>query len=412
MPDQMKVYSYVARTRDGEVLADNIRATSAEKVEQHLHNAGVVPYEIRELSGLNRNLSFGKKRIKQRDIGVFFRQMAVMLQAGVPIDRSLANLVEQTETSNPTFAAVIKSIHSDVEQGQTFPNALKKYPQEFSPLIIAMSEAGTISGDFAGTLGQIADNIDSSVKLRGKIRSAMTYPVFIFILAILIVAFMLLFIVPVFANLFQSLGGQLPLPTRILVGASNVLKFGGPVIIAGIIAFAFWWRKNKNKESVRRVVDPLYLRVPIFGRLVRLLSVARFSRNFASLLGAGIDLPTVLSLVGRTSGSVVIEDAVEEIHAKVMMGQAIAPQLPDYPIFPPMMIGMLRVGEEAGNIPDMMLRIADNYDDEVDRMTEALSSLIEPVMLVFLGGVVGAIVISLYLPIFSIYSQINQSSNK
>lgn len=405
--DQRKAFTYTARTSDGNALQGNIRAGSEQEVRDYLISKQVIPVDISEQSGLQRNISFGK-RIKQREVGAFFRQLATMINAGIPIVRSLATLRETTSNSNPAFSAIIGRLMTDVEQGVRFHDSMAKHPTIFSPLVIAMVKAGDASGSLDTILVQVADNIEASVKLRGRIRSAMTYPIAILILATLIVTFMLLFIVPVFSKLFSQLGGTLPLPTQILIGLSDVIKWVGPLILVGIIALVVWWRKNHHKESVRSVVDPFMLKLPIFGNLVNKLVIARFSRNSGSLLNAGLPIVDVLNIVGGTAGSIVVERALVDVTKSVSSGESLAPQLAEYPVFPTMLVDMVQVGEDAGEVPTMMIRIANAYDEEVNTLTDSLSSLIEPIMLVILGVVVGAIVISLYLPIFTIYDQINK----
>lgn len=408
-PSQRKLFVYTARTQEGNALQGNIRAGSEEEVRDYLISKSVIPLEVAEQSGLQRNISLTGKRIKQKEIGAFFRQLSTMINAGIPLVRSLNTLREQTQNSNPTFANVISRVISDLENGNRLPDALTRHPKTFSPLVIAMVRAGDASGNLDAILAQVADNIEASVKLRGQIRSAMTYPIAILILATLIVAFMLIVIVPVFAQLFASLGGTLPLPTQILIGASNVIKWAGPLLIVAAVAGVFWWRNNKHKDSVRNVVDPLMLRMPIFGNLVNKLVIARFARNSGSLLNAGMPIMDVLDIVGPTSGSIVVEHAISDVRDRVRVGEQLAPQLAEFQVFPAMLVDMVAVGEDAGEIPTMMTRVAKAYDEEVESLTDSLSSLIEPVMLVLLGVVVGSIVISLYLPIFTIYDQINKS---
>ena len=236
----------------------------------------------------------------------------------------------------------------------------------------------------------------------------MTYPVAVLILAALLVTAMLLFIVPIFDEMFSSLGGELPIATRILVNASEFIKVGGIPIAIGIVIFGFWWNRNKHKEHIRRFLDPIVIKTPVFGKLIQKVIIARFTKNFGSLLAAGLPVMQVMDIVGSTSGSTVLEDALQEAKKGVAAGELIAPQLGKHKIFPRMLVEMLSVGEDAGEIPLMMERISTSYSEEVDTMTESLAALLEPLMLMVLGGVVGSMVIAMYMPIFSIYDLVGK----
>jgi len=399
-------FNYKVRTQKGEYLEGKTKATSAEAVSDYLVSRGFIPLEVKEQSGLSKDLSFGKPRVKPKEVATFMRSFATMTGAAIPISRSLLTMRDQQ--ANPTFKAALNKIHQDIDTGSTFGNALARHPEIFTPLTIAMIRAGEEGGFLTSVLTQVADNLDTEVRLKAKIKSAMTYPVAILILALLIVTGMLLFIVPIFANLFAGLGSSLPVATQILVAASNFIKIGGIPLVILIIAFTIWWNRNKHKEAIREFVDPLKLKVPIFGKLGQKLAMARFSRNFGSLLDAGLPVMQVLDIVGSTSGSMVVERALQDVKQHVSAGELIAPQLRNHAIFPGILVEMMAVGEDAGEIPEMMKKIAEAYDTEVETMTEALASLIEPIMLVFLGVLVGSVVIALYMPIFTIYDAIKK----
>lgn len=404
--ENLQNFHYEARTSNGQFVEGKVKAESNKAVAAYLVQRGYVPLEIREQSGLQKEISFGSKRVKPKLVAGFMRQFATLNGAGIPISRALDVLKEQT--THPTFKQTLTTVRKDIDSGSSLGNAMAKHPTVFTPLSTAMIRAGEAGGFLTETLVNVAENLEAEVKLRGKIKSAMTYPVAVLILAAVLVTAMLLFIVPIFAGLFNSLGGNLPLPTQILVGASNVIKIGGIPIAIAIGVFIWWWNRNKHKEKIRRFVDPIKIKMPIFGKLVQRITIARFTRNFGSLLQAGLPVMQVLDIVGSTSGSTILEDALQDVKKGVSQGELIAPQLAKHPIFPKMLVEMLAIGEDAGEIPLMMERIATSYDEEVETMTDSLSSLMEPLMLMVLGGVIGSMVIAMYMPIFSIYDLIGK----
>jgi type IV pilus assembly protein PilC len=297
---------------------------------------------------------------------------------------------------------VLSGIRDEVETGVSTSDAFAKYPDVFPPLMISMIRAGEAGGFLEGALDSIAVNFEKEVKLRGKIKSALTYPVIVFIMSIISVISMLVFIVPVFQKMFSSLGGKLPLPTMILVYASRAMVWVGPLLLVSGIAFAIWWPRNKNTEKVRKFLDPLKLKLPVFGLLLRKIAVARFSRNFSDMIRAGVPILKALHIVGETSGNWVIESALEKVAESVRQGNSLSAPLLDQPVFPPMVTQMIAVGEDAGSLEVMLDKIADFYDQEVEAATEQLTAMIEPLMVAFLGVVIGSMVIALYLPIFNI----------
>jgi type IV pilus assembly protein PilC len=262
--------------------------------------------------------------------------------------------------------------------------------------------AGETGGFLEQSLDSVATNFEKDVKLRGTVKSAMTYPVIVLIMSLVSVAVMLVFIVPIFKTMFEGLGGTLPVPTQILVSLSQAMVWLGPLLAVLIIGFWLWWRTNKNTDRVRRVVDPLKFRLPVFGRLFRKIALARFARNFGSMLGAGVPILQALRIVGETSGNWVIQQALVSVADSVRQGESIAGPLAEEPVFPQMVVQMISVGEDAGSLETMLEKVALFYDQEVEAMTESLTSLIEPLLVAFLGVVIGGMVIALYLPIFSI----------
>jgi type IV pilus assembly protein PilC len=318
--------------------------------------------------------------------------------------RALNILAEQTESAE--LKRVIGEVRNEVEAGTSLSAAMAKHPRVFPPLMVNMCKAGEIGGFLDSVLLQIAENYEAEVKLRGKIKSAMTYPVVVFVIAILSVIGMLLFIVPIFAKMFAELGGTLPLPTQILVGPSSGLRLTAPVLVVACIVAGIVWRRVRHTEQVRGLVDPMKLRLPIFGPLFQKVAISRFSRNFGTMLSSGVPILQSLEIVGETAGNVVLRRAAASVQESVRRGESLAAPLADHAVFPPMVVQMLAVGEDTGAIDTMLHKISDFYDAEVEATTEALTSLIEPLMIAVLGAVVGSMIIALYMPIFNIFSLI------
>jgi len=403
-----RTFEYAVRNKSGKVVKGRIEAQNQAAVATRLRAMGVAPLAISEVatSGLSREIKipgFGDK-IGMKDLAIMSRQMATMINAGLSLLRALNILAEQTE-SKP-LAKVLFQVRSDVEAGSSLSASMGRHPIVFPPLMINMIKAGEVGGFLDQVLISVAENYESEVKLRSKIKSAMTYPVVVFAMAILATAGMLLFIVPVFAAMFSTLGGELPLPTRILVTMSAVMKILAPILLVGGLIFGVWWRKHRNDEAVRNRLDPLKLKVPIFGSLFRKVAVARFTRNFGTMIHAGVPILQALDIVGETSGNMVVERAAKAVRDSVRSGQSLAAPLNDHPVFPPMVVQMITVGEDTGALDEMLHKIAEFYDQEVEATTEQLTSLIEPLMIAILGTIVGSMIIALYMPIFTIFDLI------
>jgi type IV pilus assembly protein PilC len=302
----------------------------------------------------------------------------------------------------------LSQVRNDVETGNPLSASLAQHPAIFPPLMINMVRAGEVGGFLDGVLLQIAENYEAEVKLKGKIKSAMTYPVVVFVMAILAVTGMLLFIVPVFAKMFEGLGAPLPLPTRILVVLSEIVKVGFPFMVVGLFVFMFVWRKVKHKPQVANVIDPLKLKMPVFGPLMQKIALSRFTRNFGTMLHAGVPILQSLDIVADTSGNVVVARAVRDVQESVRNGESLTAPLSQHSVFPPMVVQMMSVGEDTGQMDEMLHKISEFYDQEVEATTEALTSLIEPLMIAFLGGIVGAMIIAMYMPIFKVFDLIQE----
>jgi type IV pilus assembly protein PilC len=402
-------FAYKGRNTEGKVVKGRLEGASEGAVTSKLRTMGLTPIEISEASGgtgLQKELSIPgfEKGVGLKDLAVMSRQMATMTSSGLSLIRTLTILSEQTE--NKTLGRILMDVQADVEAGYSLSAAMAKHPKHFPPLMISLVRAGETGGFLESTLESIAENFESDVKLRATIKSALTYPVAVLIIAFVAVIGMLIFIVPVFEGMFAGFGGDLPVPTAILVVMSKNMFWAVPLMAVLIIAFAVWWRNNKNNESVRKVVDPLKLKLPVFGDLFKKVAIARFTRNFSTMMGAGVPILQSLSIVGETAGNWVIEDALRKVQDSVRVGKSVAAPLAAEPIFPAMVTQMIAVGEDSGALETMLEKIADFYDDEVQSTAEALTALIEPLMIAVIGAVIGGMIVALYMPVFSIFDQI------
>ncbi|SEM88821.1 type II secretion system F family protein [Cryobacterium sp. TMT1-3] len=402
-------FSYTGRDTTGKNVKGRIDGVTPGQVATRLNAQGIAPVSIAPAApatGLARSVSLPgfSRGVRLKDLAILSRQFATMISAGLSLLRALRILTEQTE-SKP-LAAVLALVRDDVEAGQSISEALAKHPLAFPPIMVNMVRAGETGGFLDRALNSIAENFEKEVKLRGTIKSAMTYPVIVLAMSLAAVMIMLIFIVPIFQDMFAGLGGALPLPTQLLVTMSQSMIYVVPIGLVVGVAFALWWRKNKHTDRVRQTLDPLRLKLPVFGPLQKKISVARFSRNFANMLGAGVPILQALKIVGETSGNWAIEHALTEVAEGVRRGQSVSEPLQEHSIFPAMVTQMIAVGEDAGTLQLMLDKIADFYDQEVHAATEQLTAMIEPLLIAFLGVVIGGMVIALYLPIFSIASMI------
>ena len=408
MATAMQTFKYSYRDAQGKIQGGEIEAPNENAVSQRLRSMGLAPLSIApvRVSALNSDLKlpgFGDK-ITLKDISILARQLATMIQAGLSILRALNILAEQTESK--ALARVVVDVRSDVESGVSLSQAISRHPKVFPPLMINMVRAGEVGGFLDNVLLSVAENFEGEVKLRGKIKSAMAYPTVVFVIAIVAVIGMLLFIVPVFSGMFLQLGGKLPALTQVLVNMSAFLKVGIIPIVIVIVVVSVLWKQNKHKKGFRDVVEPIYLKAPVFGQLVRKLAIARFTRNFGAMIKAGVPILQALDIVSEASGNVVVERAAKDVKESVRTGNSLAGPLADHPIFPTMVVQMIAVGEDTGALDTMLEKIADFYDQEVESTTDALTSLIEPLMIGVLGSIIGTMIIALYMPIFGIFDLI------
>ena len=397
-------YAYKVKDRSGKVLSGTLEADSTKLVAERLRSMGYVPIAIdkKTQGGMKKELSIPgfSNRVKLKDVSVFSRQFATMINSGLTLLRSLTILAEQTE-SKP-LAAIVDQVRLDVERGASLSQALAKHPKAFSRLYVAMVRAGETGGVLDEVLLQLATTIEKQVELKTKIKSAMTYPVAVLGLVVMILTAMLVFVVPMFKHLYQSLGGTLPPPTRLLLFVSGAFVKLFPVVIvfnvAAVVGFKKWIQTDKGRSRW----DMIKLKVPIFGKLVHKTALARFSRTFSVLLRSGVPILEALEITSETVGNDVASRAIKDVQKGVKQGESIARPLEAHPVFPAMVVQMMAVGEETGALDELLDKIADFYDQEVEATVAALTSLLEPLLIVVLGGCVGGMVVSLYMPMFNI----------
>ncbi len=400
-------YEYKVRDRAGKLKTGRLDAESQAQVASKLKTMGYAPIAIEQKNaGLNKELTLpgSKPKIKLKDLAVFSRQFATMINSGLSLLRSLTILTEQTE--NKALAKILGDVRSDIETGNSLSSGMAKHPDVFPPLMVNMCKAGEVGGFLDSVLLQIAENYEAEVKLRGKVKSAMTYPVVVLVMAVLAVVGMLLFIVPVFEGMFASMGATLPPPTRFLVFLSNQMKIVAPLGFVSMIVFAFVWKRIKNDEKVRGVVDPIKLKLPVFGPLFQKIALARFARNLGTMMTSGVPILQSLDIVADTTGNIVLARAVRDVQQSVRSGESLSGPLTMHPVFPPMVVQMMAVGEDTGALDTMLHKVSEFYDQEVEATTESLTALLEPLMIAFLGSVVGGMIVALYMPIFKIFELI------
>ncbi|PZE58914.1 type II secretion system F family protein [Curtobacterium sp. MCPF17_001] len=398
-------FDYRGRDGAGKLVKGRVDAASEGAVVQRLRGMGVSPIAITEAkagTGLQTEIKIPgfEKGVGLKDLAIMARQASTMLSSGLSLLKTLSILADQTE--NKKLKVILGKVRDEVEQGVSFSDAVGKYPVDFPPIMINMIRAGETGGFLDQAMDSIATNFEKEHKLRTTIKSAMTYPVVVLIMSLLAVVIMLVFIVPIFQDMFSSLGGKLPLPTMMLVYLSHAMVYVGPVMAVAFVLGWFWWRANKNTDGFRGVVDPMRLRLPVFGQLTKKIVMARFARNLSNMIGAGVPILQALQIAGQVSNNFVVEKALGRVSESVRKGESISQPLSRENVFPSMVSQMIAVGEDAGSMEIMLQKIASFYDNEVEATTEALTSLIEPLLIAFLGVVVGGMIVALYLPIFQI----------
>jgi len=406
-----KTFSYNSIDGNGRRTKGTLEAPNEAAATHMLRQRGETPLELTEAGrGMNRELKIpglGNK-IKLKDLAVFSRQFATMTSSGISLLRALSILEEQT--TSPALKRAVGEVRSDVAGGVSLSSSMAKHDRAFPRLMIAMVRAGEAGGMIDLALEQIAASLEKDTALRGKIKSAMTYPAIVLSFTFVLIAAVLIFIVPIFEQMFKNLGGKLPAITQFLVDASHNMWWFGPLVIGvGVGASIFYKRQVRASADFRLKVDQTKLRMPVFGKLFQKLAMSRFARNLGLLLNVGVPVMQALAVVGETTGNEVINIAMKDVQAAVRDGHPMSTALRLHKIFPEMVTQMIEVGEESGQISQMLDKVADFYDREVDSAAESLTASIEPIMVLVMGAVVGGMVICLYLPMFTIYQNIQSN---
>jgi len=398
----VKTYQYVAKDKNGHTASGVLEGSSENEIAELLHKKELIVVSIGEATkkAIKASGKHKDKNVKLDDLVIFTRQLSTLIDAGIPLVHALGILAEQIE--NVGLKKVVAAVRQDIEAGMSFCDALSKHPAIFSELFINMTKAGETSGMLDEVLDRLATYLEKSSALNRKIRSSLVYPAVVVCMAIIITAVLLLKVVPTFKGIFDILGGKLPLPTLILIGASDLLRKYSPLLVIFLIGSTFLFKKYINTEKGRYRFDSYKLKLPVIGPLFRKLAVAKFSRTFSTLVRSGVSILNALDIVSKTSGNKIIEEAVSNCSKAVRDGEPISRPLSKGGVFPPMVTRMISVGEQTGQLEKMLSKIADFYDEQVDAAAVALTSMIEPLVIAFLGVVIGGIVIALFLPIFKI----------
>ncbi|MBD3237888.1 MAG: type II secretion system F family protein [Candidatus Eisenbacteria bacterium] len=405
----MTTYVWKGRTADGSLQGGEITAPGRHQAMARLRRRRVAPTELREKKASAKGRGAKRpKGVKGRDLSVFTRQFSTMVNAGLPLVQCLDILSRQTE--NEAFRGVIGDVMRRVQAGATLAEAMGRRPEAFNSLYVSMVDAGESGGILDDILMRLAQYIERAEALKRKVKGAMTYPLIVFSVAVLATVFMLLFIIPVFAGIFEDFGGELPGLTKLVVAMSEGLKRGWWLLAGMIVASVMGFKRYYRTSDGKRRVDGLLLRAPVFGDLVRKSSIARFARTLGTLIASGVPILSGLDITARTAGNKVIEEAIMATKGSIREGETIAAPLREARVFPPMVVQMIAVGEETGALDKMLEKIASFYDDEVAAAVETLTSIIEPVMMVGMGLLVGGMVVSMYLPMFELINVVSNSA--
>jgi len=401
----MATFAYSGRTRQGqsvtgERIADTLEVAVAALRREQILVTNISPVAEKKAAAKKAV----NKKVAAKNLAVFTRQFSVMIDAGLPLVQCLEILGTQEEDKN--FAATILATRGDVESGASLADAMKRHPKTFDPLFTNMIAAGEAGGILDTILKRLATYIEKAVKLKSQVQSAMIYPIAVIVIAAVVVGVILWKVIPTFANLFAGLGAELPLPTRVVIALSNGLVQYMPFVIGGIVALGFAFKQYYATPNGRMTVDAVVLKLPVLGNLMRKIAVARFCRTLSTLLASGVAILEALEITARTAGNAVVEEAIVTTRRSIERGETIAQPLKETAVFPPMVVQMIGVGEATGALDTMLSKIADFYEEEVDVAVAGLLTLMEPLMIALLGGIVGGIVIAMYMPIFSLISKL------
>jgi len=397
----MAMFAYVGRTRGGQTISGEMDAANRDQVVVQLRKQQILATSVKQKAkDVQFSLPGFGGGVKDKDVAIFTRQFATMIDAGLPLVQCLEILA--TQQPNKTFKKALQDIREAVEGGSTFANALKKQPKIFSSLYTNMVEAGEAGGILDTILNRLAAYIEKSITLKRRIKSAMLYPSVIVTVAAVVVVLLLLFVIPTFKSMFEGFGATLPLPTQIVLEASRLMQAYWYIIAVALVGSIVGIRYYYKTPGGRKVIDTLLLKAPVFGELIRKVAVAKFTRTLGTLISSGVAILDGLEITARTAGNKVVEEAVMRTRTSISEGKTIAEPLKASKVFPPMVVSMISVGEQTGALDAMLNKIADFYDDEVDVAVANLTSLLEPMLMVFLGIVIGGVVIAMYLPIFKL----------
>jgi type IV pilus assembly protein PilC len=395
----MPVFIWEGKNRKNETIKGELEAAGEEAVRAHLARLKLVPVKIKKKpKDLLENVSWAQPGVTETDVILFCRQFSTMLDAGLPIIQCLDILQQQQE--NKRFKKILKDVKESVEGGQTFAEALKKYPRQFDDLFVNMVAAGEASGVLDTILKRLSTYLEKAAKLKKRIKGAMVYPAITFLVAIVVVGVIMVFVIPVFEQMFSDFGGQLPAPTQIVVNLSRMIRANILYLLGAVALAVFALRRVRKTEKGRAAIDRYLLTVPVFGPLLRRVAVAKFSHTLGTMLTSGVSILDALDIVAKTSGNKTVETAIYRVRQGIAEGRTMSEPLAESGVFPAMVCQMIAVGESTGALDTMLIKIADFYDEEVDQAVENLTAAIEPVMMIFMGVIIGGLVVSMYLPIF------------
>jgi len=394
------MWQWVAETKKGRKLKGELEAVTEQIAESQLKKRNLKILKLKpKPKDLFGSIAFMQPKVKNKDIVIFTRQFSTMIDAGLPLVQGLNILAEQNP--NPTFKNILRQLTKDVEGGSTLAEAMKKHPKVFDNLFVNLIAAGEVGGILDTILQRLATFIEKAEELKSRIKGALTYPIVVLAIAFIVIAVILIFVIPVFQDMFASFGSALPVPTQIVVNLSDFLKGNIHWVILAIIAFVFAFKQYANTKGGRKTIDTYSLKLPVFGDLLKKTAVARFTRTLGTMMSSGVPILDSLEIVAKTAGNVVIEEIIYDVRGSIAEGQTIAEPLSENDIFPGMVIQMISVGEATGALDTMLGKIADFYDKEVDTAVDALTSMLEPLLMLFLGGAIGGLVVAMYLPIFT-----------
>jgi type IV pilus assembly protein PilC len=401
--EAMPIFTYVGKSKRGRVLKGELEAVDERIARIQLKRKSIEVTKLKKKpKDIFEGISFMKPKVTKKDLVIFTRQFSTMIDAGLPLVQGLNILAEQME--NKTFKGMLKQITKDVEGGSTLADALNKHPQVFDALFVNLVSAGEVGGILDTILQRLASYIEKAEKLKSKVKGALVYPIAVLIIGVLVMAVIMIFVIPVFQEMFSGLGKGLPALTQLVIDISNFTKNNIHYIIGGVIVVIWAFRRYRRTKTGRRATDIAMLKMPIFGELIRKVAVARFTRTLGTMISSGVPILDALEITAKTAGNTLIEEVIYEARTSIAEGQNIADPLSESDIFPGMVTQMISVGESTGALDAMLEKIANFYDDEVDATVSALTALMEPLMMLFLAGALGPIIIAMYLPIFKMAS--------